>query len=140
MGCSLLRRLALVAFMMIGVVVAGCDGSSSGTEFVVKAARFGKWEDKRSSGSIIMHDMLILEEPREFGSQGAPLGFYVVTTQGTMAGKIDGIVTDKIPSMRGMRMHFAVGNPVEVRVEKVVDGGKRVLVHEGRASYLEVTR
>jgi hypothetical protein len=39
-----------------------------------------------------------------------------------------------------MRMHFAVGRPVDIRVEKVVAGGKRMLVHEGRASYLEITR
>lgn len=120
--------------------VVGCDGQGGGTEFVAKRAHFGKWEDKRESGSIIMHDMLVLEEPREFGSQGAPLGFYVVTTRGTMAGKIDAVVTDKVPSMRGMQMYFAVGTPIDVRVEKVVDGGKRVLVHEGRASYLEITR
>lgn len=134
------RHLALVPILAMWFCIVGCDGLNGGTEFVAKAARFGKWEDKRPSGSIIMHDMLVLEEPREFGSQGAPLGFYVVTTRGTMAGKIDGVVTDKIPSMRGMRMHFAVGTPVQVRVERVVDGGKRVLVHEGRASYLEITR
>ena len=74
------------------------------------------------------------------GEQGAPLGLYVVTTSGRMAAKIDDIVSDRLPSNRGMKMNFSVGDPVEVRIEKVVEGGKRELVFEARASYLEAYR
>lgn len=132
--------LALLFALVASLTPVGCDGLSGGSEFVAKGASFGKWEDKRPSGSIIMHDMLILTEPREFGSQGAPLGLYVVTTTGRMASKIDDIVTDRVPTNPGVRMNFAVGDPVSVRIEKVVEGGKRQFVREVRASFLEVTR
>ena len=57
-----------------------------------------------------------------------------------MAAKIDDIVSDRLPSNRGMKMNFSVGDPVEVRIEKIVEGGKRELVFEARASFLEVYR
>ena len=140
MGRKELSILSLALAMTAGACSVGCDGVGQGSEFIAKGASFGRWEDKRASGSIIMHDMLILTEPRESGSEGAPLGFYVVTTQGTMASKLDDIVMDRVPSMRGVTMNFAVGAPVSVKVERVIEGGKRQLVREGRASFLEVTR
>lgn len=140
-----MRRTAFSIFAILIAVLSslspvGCDGLASGSQFIAKTASFGKWEDKRPSGSIIMHDMLIVTEPREYGTQGAPLGLFVVTTQGRMAAKLDEIVTGRIPSTRGLRMNFAVGDPVSVRIEKVVEGGKRQLVRESRAAFLEVTR
>lgn len=140
MGCKFIQLLGALLVLALGLSPVGCDGMGGGTEFVAKAARFSKWEDKRPSGSIIMHDMLVMEDPRAYGSQGAPLGFYVVTTSSRMASKIDDIVSDRIPSTKGVRMNFAIGDPVNVRVEKVVAGGKRELVREARASFLEVTR
>ena len=140
MGRNALLIPALLIAIVASVSPVGCDALGGGTEFVAKRAEFGKWEDKRPSGSIIKHDMLIVEEPRAFGSQGAPLGLYVVTTSGRMAARIDDIVSDRLPSNRGMKMNFSVGDPVEVRIEKVVDGGKRELVFEARASFLEAYR
>ena len=140
MGRKVLSILALLAAILVSLSPVGCDAMAGGTQFVAKAASFGKWEDKRPSGSIIMHDMLILTEPREYGSQGAPLGFYVVTTSSRMASKINEVVTDRIPSARGLRMNFAIGDPVAVRIEKVVEGGKRQLVRDSRAAFLEITR
>jgi hypothetical protein len=57
-----------------------------------------------------------------------------------MASKLDDIVSDRLPSTRGVKMNFAVGRTIPVRIEKVLDGGKRQLVREGRAAFLEVTR
>lgn len=140
MGRLSFSILAFAIAALLALMPAACGGLSGDVEFVAKGARLGKWEDKRSSGSIINHDMLILDEPRAFGSEGAPLGLYVVTTRGSMAAKIDDIVNDRLPSMRGQRMNFAVGSPIAVKIEKVVAGGKRELVLERRASFLEVTR
>ncbi|MEY3142193.1 MAG: hypothetical protein RLY21_686 [Planctomycetota bacterium] len=140
MGRKALSIVILLLAIAAGLFPVGCDGLGAGSVFIAKRVSFGKWEDKRPSGSIIMHDMLILEEPRAYGSQGAPLGLYVVTTSGRMASKIDDVVSDRIPSTRGLKMNFAVGDPVSVRVEKVVEGGKRELVREARASFLEIYR
>ena len=138
------RNALLIPALLIAIVASlnpmGCGGSAGGTEFIAKRAEFGKWEDKRPSGSIIKHDMLIVEEPRAPSSQGAPLGSFVVTTTGRMAAKIDDIISDRVPSNRGMKLNFSVGDPVEVRIEKVVEGGKRELVFEARASFLEAYR
>ena len=130
--------LVFVAAACLGGV--GCDGVGGQSEFVAKKASFGKWEDKRESGSIIMHDMLIIEDPRPYGPRGGPLGFYIITTEGRMASKLDDIVSGRIPTNAGVKMNFAVGNTIPVRIEKVLDGGKRQLVREGRAAFLEVTR
>lgn len=135
-----LRSTILAVAAAVCFLGSGCDGSSGSMEFVAKRASFGKWEDKRDTGSIIMHDMLIVEEPRAYGPRGGPLGFYVITTQGRMASKLDDIVSDRIPTNRGVKMNFAVGNTIPVRIEKVLDGGERQLIHEGRAAFLEVTR
>lgn len=143
MVASLLPHLRFASAILALVAClspVGCDGSSGRMQFVAKRVSFGKWEDKRESGSIIMHDMLIVEDPREYGPRGAPLGLYVVTTEGRLASKLDDIVSDRVPTTRGVKMNFAVGNPVMVRVEKMLDGGKRELVKEGRAAFLEVTR
>lgn len=122
------------------VIAIGCGDGSDGSRFVAKGAHMGKWEDKRASGSIIMHEMLVVEEPALEGSQGAPTGSYIVTTVGPMASKINDVVTDKIPANRGMRMNFAVGNPVDVKIERMREGGKVELVKKGRASFLEIVR
>lgn len=136
-ACAALRLLAGIG---VTCVLASCDDMVGGTAFLAKSAHIGKWEDKRPSGSIIMHDMLVIDQPRAVDSQGAPLGAYVITTTGAMAAKIEDVISDRLPAAPGARLNFAVGNPVEVRIQKVLEGGKREAVGEARAAFLEITR
>ena len=85
--------LSLVSFLCVAGALFGCDPGFGGDEYVARQASFGKWADKRPSGSIIMHDMLILDEPMPMLDKNAVLGAYVITTNGPLSGKIEDIVT-----------------------------------------------
>jgi hypothetical protein len=139
---AMLRGLAfsLVSFLCVAGALFGCDRGSGGDEYVARQASFGKWADKRPSGSIIMHDMLVLDEPMPMLDKNAVLGAYVVTTSGPISGKIEDIVNDRMPVNKGFQLNFAFPEQLTVRIEIIREGGARELVAEKRVSFLEVIR
>jgi hypothetical protein len=132
--------LTLVSLLCVAGALFGCDRGASGDQYVARHASFGKWADKRSSGSIIMHDMLVLDEPMPMVGKNAVLGAYVITTNGPISGKLDDIVNDRMPVNKGFQLNFAFSEQMTVRIEVIRDGGARELVAEKRVSFLEVVR
>ena len=132
--------LTLVCFFCVAGALFGCERGAGGDEYVARHASFGKWADKRPSGSIIMHDMLVLDEPMPMLDKNAVLGAYVVTTSGPISGKIEDIVNDRMPVNKGFQLNFAFPEQMTVRIEIIRDGGARELVAEKRVSFLEVIR
>ena len=130
----------LPCLLCVAGALSGCDSGTTGDEFVAHHASFGKWADKRPSGSVIMHDMLVLDEPMPMLGKNAVLGAYVVTTNGPISGKIEDIVNDRIPVNKGFQLNFAFPEQMTVRIEVIRDGGARELVAEKRVSFLEVIR
>jgi hypothetical protein len=130
----------LPCLLCVAGALSGCDSGTTGDEFVAHHASFGKWADKRPSGSVIMHDMLVLDEPMPMAERNAVLGAYVVTTNGPISGKIEDIVNDRIPVNKGFQLNFAFPEQMTVRIEVIRDGGARELVAEKRVSFLEVIR
>lgn len=148
------RAAALVAaiglFTALAGVATGCDGraGASGSlfprtgadSFLARRAAIAIWYDKRPSGSIIKHGLLVLDSPaRPSGSQSGR-GQYFVTAAPEICRKIEEILGDKLPVQRGSPMSFAIGSPVPVRIERVGAHGSRELVEEGRVAFLEVVR
>jgi len=138
MRFSIARTLSCL--LCVAGALSGCDSGTTGDEFVAHHASFGKWADKRPSGSVIMHDMLVLDEPMPMAERNAVLGAYVVTTNGPISGKIEDIVNDRIPVNKGFQLNFAFPEQMTVRIEVIRDGGARELVAEKRVSFLEVIR
>jgi hypothetical protein len=136
------RGIALTLFCLLSLAgaLSGCDRGGTGDEYVARHASFGKWADKRPSGSIIMHDMLVLDEPMPMVGKNAVLGAYVVTTSGPISGKLEDIVNDRLPVNKGFQLNFAFPEQMTVRIEVIRDGGSRELVAEKRVSFLEVIR
>ena len=138
MRFSIARTLSCL--LCVAGALSGCDSGTTGDGFVAHHASFGKWADKRPSGSVIMHDMLVLDEPMPMAERNAVLGAYVVTTNGPISGKIEDIVNDRIPVNKGFQLNFAFPEQMTVRIEVIRDGGARELVAEKRVSFLEVIR
>lgn len=126
--------------MFAALTLAGCGESREGESFVARTASFGTWEDKRPSGSIIRHHMLVLDEPKPMLERNAVMGSYVITATGSISRKIDDVLNDRLPSMSGMKLNFAFESQASVRIERVVAEGRRELVGEKRVSFLEIVR
>jgi len=148
------RGVALLALVLVLIVAAaaagGCDqrtgarGSlfarTGGESFVARGASIGIWYDRRPSGSIIKHGLLVLDSPARAGASSGPLGSYLVTAAPTVVQKVEDVLTDRIPAQRGLVMTFAIGEPVPVRIERIGPNGTRELVEEGRVAFLELVR
>ena len=109
--------------------------------FYANAATVGAWIDKRPSGSMIRHGMLIVDEPR-LPSRDEPRGGRIeIISQGPeLQKKVEDIIADRIPIAAGMKTHFALGRTVPVRIERVDAEGVRTVVGEGRVAFLELKR
>lgn len=132
-------RAASCALLAV-ISLSSCGRAESGDAYVARTASFKKWEDKRPSGSIIMHDMLVLDRPKPMLDRNAVLGAYVVTVSGKVSQKIDDVLNDRIPSMAGIQMNFAFQDQVTVRIERVTNGGEREFVDQKNVSFLEIVR
>ncbi|MBI1302437.1 MAG: hypothetical protein GC172_01395 [Phycisphaera sp.] len=146
------RALALAAALGLAALVAGfatgCDSSAGGLgalfartggeSFVARRAALAIWYDKRPSGSIIKHGLLVLDSPaRASGSYGGE-GKYLVTAAPAVFRKIDDVLGNRLPVQKGIPLTFAVGEPAPVRIERIGPRGSRELVQEGRVAFLEV--
>jgi len=109
-------------------------------EIYADGAGFAKWVDKRPR-SQITHGMLVIDGPKERKNYYPPNSTVVITTTSdTIARKADELVTDAIPVPKGMKTNYALGTTVDVRIERVVDGGRRELIEEGRVSFVELVK
>jgi hypothetical protein len=156
---SFVRTLAVSAITAAVVpVLTSCEGSpweqgpsaqtvandrdrAVARVFYANEASLGVWTDKRPSGSLIRHGMLVVRKPR-LPSRNEPRGGRLeVTSLGPeLQDKIDAIIADRIPIAAGMKTNFALGRTVPVRIERVDAEGERTLVAEGRVAFLELTR
>jgi hypothetical protein len=145
-ACALVAALGL--FAVVAGLATGCDSSSGGLgslfartggeSFVARRASFAIWYDRRPSGSIIKHGLLVLDSPeRVSGAQGGQ-GKYFVTAAPAVYRKIDDVLGNRLPVQKGIPLTFAVGEPVPVRIERIGPRGSRELVQEGRVAFLEV--
>lgn len=145
-ACAFAAAFGLFAF--VAGFAAGCDSSSGalgslfaktgGESFVARRAALAVWFDRRPSGSIIKHGLLVLDSPeRASGSQGGQ-GKFVVTAAPAVFRKVDDILGNRLPSQKGIPLTFAIGEPVPVRIERIGPRGSRELVEEGRVAFLEV--
>jgi hypothetical protein len=109
--------------------------------FYAEKASLDFWLDKRPSGSIIRHGMLVVREPR-VQTRDEPRGgrIEVISAGPELQTKVEDIVADRIPIASGMKTNFALGRTVPVRIERVDARGARTVLAEGRVSYLELTR
>jgi len=142
--------LATACIVLACVATAGCespwDAKAAQVErrattthtLYADGASLGKWIDKRPKGQIT-HGMLVIEGPKE------PVGYFapdstvaITTTSDGVAEKIKAILDGAIPASPGSRLNFALGQTESVRIERIGAGGSRVLVAEGRISFLEV--
>ena len=140
--------IAFVALLAAGL--AGCespwDSKAANVErresrthrVFASAASLGTWIDKRPKGQIT-HGMLVIEGPRE------PVGYFapgtaveITTSSDAVAEKIRAILAGEIPSTRGSKLNFALGRTESVRIERIGASGSRLLLAEGRVSFLEV--
>lgn len=109
-------------------------------EVYADAASLGKWIDKRPR-SQITHGMLVIEGPKERKSYYPPNSTVVITTTSDLiARKAGELVTNEIGVPTGMRTNYAIGTTVDVKIERILERGQRVLVQEGRVSFIEITR
>jgi len=144
-----MRRLAATLFLAC-LAPAGCESPWDSKAAQVQrretrthtvyanSASLGKWIDKRPKGQIT-HGMLVIDGPK------APVGYFapnstvaITTSSDGVAEKIKGILEGEIPAAPGSTLNFALGQTESVRIERIAAGGARVLVAEGRISFLEV--
>jgi hypothetical protein len=109
--------------------------------FVAASASLGEWVDRRPSGSVIRHGMLVLDDPSlEEGPRAGRSVVVVMLPAGPLYDKVADVVSDRIPVMADMRTNFATGVVTPVRIERVHSNGVREPIAEGRASFLEIVR
>jgi hypothetical protein len=157
--CSFVRTLAVSAIAATIVpVLTSCEGSpweqgpsvqtvandrdrAVARVFYANEASLGVWIDKRPSGSLIRHGMLVVREPR-LPSRDEPRGgrLEIISLGPELQDKVEAIIADRIPIAAGMKTNFALGRTVPVRIERVDAEGERTLVAEGRVAFLELTR
>ena len=148
-------RAAWTSLFAVAFLLGGCGispweqevfPSSSGEprgerRFIAASASIGEWVDRRLSGSVIRHGMLVLDDPSLAEGPGAGRSVVVVTIPaGPLYDKVADVVSDRIPVMAGMRTNFATGVVTPVRIERVHSNGVREPIAEGRASFLEIVR
>jgi hypothetical protein len=151
---AIARGVAVVATVLAGCGVSpweqdpldGRGGSALASDraersFTVGAASIGEWVDRRPSGSVIRHGMLILDDPAlETGPRAGRTAVVVTVPGGALYDKMADVVSDRIPVMAGMRTNFAIGVVTPVRIERVSSSGARETIAEGRVSFLEIVR
>jgi hypothetical protein len=145
-ACSFAAALGL--FLLVAGFAPGCDSSSGalgslfaktgGQSFVSRGAALAIWYDKRPSGSVIKHGLLVLDSPERPSGGQSGTGKYFVTAAPAIFRKIDDVLGNRLPVQRGIPMTFAIGEPVPVRIERIGPRGSRELVQEGRVAFLEV--
>lgn len=105
---------------------------------VVEDARLGTWKDKRPSGSIIQHGMLILRDARIPDARDLRSSRVEVISQGSeLERKIADITSDRIPIGPKTTAHFALGRSIPVRIERVDASGQRTTLASGNVAFLE---
>lgn len=109
-------------------------------EIFADSASLGTWIDKRPR-SQITHGMLVIEGPKERKTYYPPNSTVVITTRSdTIAHKADELVTDALPVPKGMKTNYALGTTFDVRIERLLEGGRRETIEEGRVSFVELVR
>ena len=103
-----------------------------------RGAALAIWYDKRPSGSIIKHGLLVLDSPEWWSGGQSGIGRYFVTAAPAVFRKIDDVLGNRLPVQKGIPLIFALGEPVPVRIERIGPRGSRELVQEGRVAFLEV--
>lgn len=109
-------------------------------EIFADGAGFAKWVDKRPR-SQITHGMLVIDGPKERKVYYPPNSTVVITTTSdTIARKADELVSEAIAVPKGMKTNYALGTTVDVRIERLLEGGQRELIDEGRVSFVELIK
>jgi hypothetical protein len=109
-------------------------------EIYAEAASFGKWIDKRAK-SQITHGMLVIDHPKSAQSYFVPNSTVVITTTSdVIADKSAAIARGDYRLPKGTKTNYAIGGTVDVRIERIIEDGKRVLVGENRVSFLEIVQ
>jgi len=145
-ACAFAAALGL--FALVAGFAAGCDSSSGalgslfaktgGESFVSRRAALAVWFDKRPSGSIIKHGLLVLDSPERSSGALSGQGKFLVTAAPAIFRKVDDVLGNRLPVQKGIPLTFAIGEPVPVRIERIGPRGSRELVQEGRVAFLEV--
>ncbi|MDI9404463.1 MAG: hypothetical protein QM516_11380 [Limnohabitans sp.] len=105
---------------------------------VVEDARLSTWEDKRPSGSIIRHGMLVVRTARIPDARDLRSARLEVISEGAeLRTKIADITSDRIPVGPKMTTHFALGRSIPVRIERVDPAGNRTRLASGNVAFLE---
>jgi len=109
-------------------------------EVYADAASLGKWIDKRPR-SQITHGMLVIDHPKSAQSYFVPNSTVVITTTSdVIADKSAAIARGDYRLPKGTKTNYAIGGTVDVRIERIIEDGKRVLVGENRVSFLEIVQ
>lgn len=108
--------------------------------FSAESASIGEWRDERSSGLVIRHGMLVVDDPRLATGPTGGRSAIVVTGGGALYRKVRDILEDRVPVASGMKTNFALGETVSVKIERVEPDGRRETIGEGRVSFLELVR
>ena len=109
-------------------------------EVYADAANFGTWIDKRAKAQIT-HGMLVIDHPKAAQSYFVPNTTVVITTTSdVIAEKAEAIARGNYRLPKGTKTNFAIGGTVDVRIERIIEDGKRVLVAENRVSFLEIVQ
>ena len=148
-----MRPFARAIIAGSAILVAGCESpweqpsaaalasrAATSHEIYANAASFGKWIDKRPR-SQITHGMLVIDGPKPSQHYFPPNSTVVITTTSeTIADRADDIARDAHGLPKGMKTNYALGTTVDVRIERIVEGGKREFVDESRVSFLEIVQ
>lgn len=109
-------------------------------EIFANEASFAKWIDKRPR-SQITHGMIVIDGPKERQHYFPPGSTVVITTTSdAIAARADEISRNALRLPKGMHTNYALGTTVDVRIERIVEGGKREFVEESRVSFLEIVQ
>jgi hypothetical protein len=85
--------------------------------------------------------MLVIDHPKAAQSYFAPNTTVVITTTSdVIAEKAEAIARGDYRLPKGTKTNFAIGGTVDVRIERIIEDGKRVLVAENRVSFLEIVQ
>jgi len=129
--------LSFVAFSLL----ASCSETSDlekGALYEVYAdtASIGQWVDPRAPISQLK---LIIDGPKKANSYYRANSTVVITTNNEkIAARVDDIVSGRIPVPARMTTDYSLGGTFTVKIEKIVEGGKRVPLGEGRVNFLEI--
>jgi len=142
-----------VTMTVLVLALSGCDGPWDRTsavhpasqratthEIFADSASFSKWIDRRAK-SQITHGMLVIDCPKAPQAYFVPNSTFVVTTTSeVIAEKCEAVARGDYRLPKGTRTNYAVGGTVDVRIERIVEGGRREFVGENRVSFLEIVQ